>query len=448
LERDRVKTIPSRRTAAARVQEGGVEIERFESLVDELSAVMAQTSANAVDAQIETWLARICLALDLDRSAIYQRDGRGEAVRTTHTWLRKDFPPFPRNYDPETLFKGTTAWVMAGNQLVFSDPEEIPPQLADAKRFVERYGPKASAIIPMFAGDRVIGAASFGRFRSPRTWDSRLLERLGLVVRIFGGAIERKQAVIASQAARAELALAQRRSMAGELVGSLAHELSQPLTAILSNLQGLARLLSQDRIQPTALKNAIQDTKRAGEIVRRVRAMFRSEVAHKVSIDVHSLLKEVVELVRNEAVARGVALRIEDSTSPSRVQADRIQIQQCVMNLLMNALDATSETASGPREITIRVAPENVEWLAVSVSDTGDGIDPAVKTRVFEPFTTTKARGMGLGLLVTRSIVEGHGGRVWFTANQDRGTTFAFTLPIAREERTARHRLAKTRRHQ
>jgi signal transduction histidine kinase len=176
--------------------------------------------------------------------------------------------------------------------------------------------------------------------------------------------------------------------------------------------------------------------------------MFRSEVAHKVSIDVPSLLKEVVELVRNEAVARGVAIRIEDSTSPSRVQADRIQIQQCVMNLLMNALDATSETVSGPREITIRVAPENVEWLAVSVSDTGDGIDPAVKTQVFEPFTTTKARGMGLGLLVTRSIVEGHGGRVWFTANQDRGTTFAFTLPIAREERTARRRLAKTRRHQ
>jgi signal transduction histidine kinase len=272
------------------------------------------------------------------------------------------------------------------------------------------------------------------------------------VVRIFGGAIERKQAVIASEAARSELALAQRRSVAGELVGSIAHELSQPLTAILSNLQGLARLLSQDGVQPTiaakAVKNAIQDAKRAGEIVRRVRAIFKSGLSHKASIDVHSLLKEVVELVRNEAVARGVALRIEDSTSPSRAQADRIQIQQCVMNLLMNALDATSEAASGPREITIRVAAENVEWIEIRVSDMGDGIDPAIRTRVFEPFTTTKARGMGLGLLVTRSIVEGHGGRIWFTANQDRGTTFAFTLPIAREERTARSRLAKMRRHQ
>jgi signal transduction histidine kinase len=118
------------------------------------------------------------------------------------------------------------------------------------------------------------------------------------------------------------------------------------------------------------------------------------------------------------------------------------------MNLLMNALDATSEAASGPREITIRVAAENVEWIEIRVSDMGDGIDPAIRTRVFEPFTTTKARGMGLGLLVTRSIVEGHGGRIWFTANQDRGTTFAFTLPIAREERTARSRLAKMRRHQ
>src|SRR5205085_8929627 len=162
----------------------------------------------------------------------------------------------------------------------------------------------------------------------------------------------------------------------------------------------------------------------AGEIVRRVRAIFKSETSHKASIDLHSLLKEVVELARNEAVARGVGLRIEGATRLSRAQADRIQIQQCVINLLMNALDATAEAPSGPREITLRVAPENFEWIEVSVSDTGHGIDPAVKKRIFEPFTTTKDRGMGLGLLVTRSIVEGHGGRVWFSANRDRGTTF------------------------
>ena len=450
LVKQSTKTIPLARTAADRIRRGA-EIDRFESLVDELSAAMALASANSVDAEIHTWLGRICLALDLDRSAIYERDAPDEPVRTTHTWLRENFPPFPRKYDPERMAKRTTDWVMAGNRLILSHPDEIPLELADTRRFVKRYGPKASAIIPIFAGERVIGGASFGRFRSPRRWDPRLLERLGLVVRIFGGAIERKQAVIASQAARAELALAQRRSMAGELVGSLAHELNQPLTAILSNLEGLGRLLAQDAqstIAAKAVKNAIQDARRAGEIVRRVRAMFKSEAAHKAAIDIDSLIKEVVELVRNEAVARKVTLRIEDSTSPSRAQADRIQIQQCVMNLLMNALDATSPVASSLREVTIRAAPAGAEWIEVSVSDTGDGIDPAIRKRVFEPFTTTKSGGMGLGLLVTRSIVEGHGGRLWFTSNQDRGTTFSFTLPTAQDERSPRSSRAKMRRHQ
>ena len=444
--KQRTKTIPSARTAAARIRRAA-EIERFEPLVDELSAVMAHASASSVDAEIQTWLATICLALDLDRSAIYERDSPDRPVRTTHTWLRESFPPFPRKYDPETLFKRTTDWVMAGHQLVFSNPDQIPSELGDARRFVARYGPRASAIIPMIAGGQVIGAASFGKFRSPREWHPRLLQRLGLVVRIFAGAIERKQAMMASRAAGAELALAQRRSMAGELVGSLAHELNQPLAAILSNLEGLARLLSQDHLQHSlaskAVKNAIQDAKRAGEIVRRVRAMFRGERTHTAAIDLPLLIKEVVELVGNEAAFRQIVLRIDHSHGMMRALADRIQIQQCVMNLLMNALDATSQVKSGPREVTIRTAPENTGWVAVSVRDTGDGVDPALATRLFEPFTTTKTGGMGLGLLVTRSIVEGHGGKLWFSANPGGGTTFTFTLPVAQAARTPRQRTAR-----
>ena len=116
--------------------------------------------------------------------------------------------------------------------------------------------------------------------------------------------------------------------------------------------------------------------------------------------------------------------------------ADRIQIQQCIMNLLMNALDATSQVKSGPREITIRLAPERSGWIELSVCDTGEGVAPAIARRLFEPFTTTKANGMGLGLLVTRSIIEGHGGRLSFNPNPNGGTTFTFTLPIARGSRT------------
>ncbi len=430
----RAKTIPSLRTAASPAR-AGREIERFELLVDELSAVMAQSPADGVDAEIHTWLGKICLALGLDRSAIYERDGADQPVRTTHTWVRQNFAPFPRRYDPERLFKKTTDWIMAGNQLVFSDPEEIPFALDDAKRFVHRYGPKASAIIPMFAGERVIGAASFGRFRSPRQWHPQLLQQLGIAVRIFGGAIERKQTEMAARSLRADLTLAQRRSMAGQLVGSIAHELNQPLGAILSNLEGLARLLAQDGGPPAlaskTIKNAIQDAKRAGEIVRRVRAIFKGDSAHKASTDIRSLAREVVELLANEAAFRGITLRIDDSPQVSRAMVDRIQIQQCIMNLLINGLDATAQIKSGPREVVLRITPENKEWIEVTVSDNGVGIDSAVASKLFEPFVTTKTGGMGLGLLVTRSIVEAHGGRLWFAANPNGGTAFVFTLPRA-----------------
>jgi len=320
---------------------------------------MAQAAASRVDAEIRNWLGKICLALGLDRSAVYGRDAAGQPLRTTHTWLRENFPPSRKKYDPEKLVSRTADYVMASNQLVFSSPKEIPFDLDDAKLFVERYGPKASAIIPMFAGERVIGAASFGRLRSPRDWHPRLLQQLGLVVRIFGGAIERKQAAVAARAAHTELAIAQRRSIAGELVGSLAHELNQPLAAILSNLEGAARLLSEGRAQPAvvykAVKNAIQDGKRAGEIVRRVRGIFRGGETCKAAVDLRSLAEETAELMSNEAVFRGITLRIDDSQSVSPpALADRIQIQQCIMNLLMNALEATSQVKGHPREITIR----------------------------------------------------------------------------------------------
>ena len=185
-----------------------------------------------------------------------------------------------------------------------------------------------------------------------------------------------------------------------------------------------------------AVKNAIQDTRRAGEIVRRVRGIFSGGETRKTAVDMRSLVTETAELVSNEAAFRGTTLRIYGSSSLAPALADRIQIQQCMMNLLMNALDATSKVKSGPREIAIRIAAERTGWIELSVRDTGEGVAPAIASRLFEPFTTTKANGMGLGLLVTRSIIEAHGGRLWFDPNPDRGTTFTFTLPIAQANLT------------
>jgi signal transduction histidine kinase len=408
---------------------------------------MARAPADAVDREIESWLGKICRALDLDRSAIYERDSPDQPVRTTHTWVRPKFPPFPRRYDPEELVQSTTKWVMAGNMLAFASPSEIPAELRDLRRAVERYGPKASAAIPMWAGGRVIGAASFGKFRTARQWPPKLLDHLALAVRLFGCAIERKQSEIAIRAVRTELRVASRRNTMSELVASLSHEINQPLGAILSNLGGLARLLTQGNPEPTiareAVNSAIEDTKRTAEIVRRIRFMFKRHVEHKSAIGIGSLIDEVMKLTAGEATVRKISVQTQVSPSAQRVLGDRIQLQQCVMNLLMNAFDAIAEAKSDQRGVTIKVAPEKTGWVGISVSDSGSGIDPTIATRLFEPFVTTKSEGMGLGLLVTRSIVESHGGRIWVTPNPDRGATFTFTLPVAEGKRASRSRRAE-----
>lgn len=438
-------TIQPKQNRAAGVARERREVERFESLVEELSEAMARASADAVDREIESWLSKICRALDLDRSAIYERDAADAPLRVTHTWRRAESPQFPRNYDPEKFFNATMDWVMGGKPITFSRPAEIPPELPDARRFVERWGPKASAVIPMWAGGRVIGAASFGKFRSARQWPPELMSHLTLAVRLFGGAIERKQSEIAIRAVRSELRVAARRNSMSELVASLSHEINQPLGAILSNLGGLSRLLNQGNPDPAlaleAVNSAIQDTKRTAEIVRRIRFMFKQHDEHKTAVGILNLAEDVVKLISSEAAVRRISLGVEGSPSVQQVIGDPIQLQQCILNLAMNAFDAISEASSSDRrEVTIKVAPEKAGWVSVGVCDSGAGIAPLVADRLFEPFVTTKSDGMGLGLLITKSIVEGHGGRIWVTPNPDCGTTFTFTLPVAERKLSARPR--------
>lgn len=427
------RTARATRNSAIPASRPIAEVKRFESLVNELSAAIAKVTAHAVDAEIESWLGKICISLDLDRSAIYER-GLTNYVRTSHTWVRASFPAFPKLHDdPELLVKNTTDWIMAGNRIVFSQPAEIPGEFTDLKRFVARYGPKASAILPMWAGDRVIGAASFGRFRSARRWSTQLLQQLELAVQLFGRAIERKQAEEAARLARAQLAVAQRRSMMAGLIGSLAHELNQPLGAIMSNLGGAARLLSRDnpelRQAATAIKNAIEDTRRAGEILRRARAMFKADQSRRRAVDLSALVDETVRLVSNEAALRRIAVHVKAPRELAKVMGDQVLLQQCVLNLLMNAFESIFESDSGRRAVTIEVGPEHLGSITVTISDSGPGFDPSIAGRLFEPFATTKADGMGLGLLVTRSIIEEHGGTINSQTNSCGGATFAFTIP-------------------
>jgi PAS domain S-box-containing protein len=263
----------------------------------------------------------------------------------------------------------------------------------------------------------------------------------GKPARMLGATIDitaRKQAELEVQQQRGELAHLSRVTMLGELSGSLAHELNQPLTAILSNAQAAQRFLAHDNADLNEVRDILADIvaedKRAGEVIRRLRLLLKKgEVQHQ-PFDLNEVVREVLKLVRSDLVNQGVAVHAELAPALPAVNADRVQFQQVLLNLVMNACDAMAGGLAADRKLIIRTGLAGGEGIRVSVADRGVGLPPDMLEKVFEPFFTTKAHGMGLGLSVCRTIITAHGGKLWAANNPERGATFFFTLPVAKEE--------------
>jgi two-component system, LuxR family, sensor kinase FixL len=243
----------------------------------------------------------------------------------------------------------------------------------------------------------------------------------------------RKQAELEVQQQRSELAHLSRVTMLGELSGSLAHELNQPLTAILSNAQAAQRFLAHDKVDLVELRAILADIvaedKRAGEIIHRLRLLLKKGEVQYQPIDVNNLVLEVLKLMRSDLVNHGVTAQTDFAPDLPVVHGDRVQFQQVLLNLVMNACDAMNSVASGKRQLSVRTKSVAGPCVEVSVSDCGHGIPADMLEKIFEPFFTTKAHGMGLGLSVCRSIITAHDGKLWAENNPGRGATFYFTKP-------------------
>jgi PAS domain S-box-containing protein len=246
---------------------------------------------------------------------------------------------------------------------------------------------------------------------------------------------ERRDLERATARQRDELAHLSRVAMLGELSGSLAHELNQPLTAILSNAQAAQRFLAQspprlDRLEEI-LSDIVKSDHRAGAVIQRIRSLLRKESAQRNLLDINDVVEETLRLLRSDLLNRRVAVRADLGEGLPAVSGDRNQLQQVLLNFMMNGCDAMDGRRTDGRLLvrTQSTAEGNVE---VSVADHGAGIPPADLERIFEPFVTTKSHGMGLGLTICRSIVEAHGGRLWATNNSDGGATLHCELPAQR----------------
>jgi two-component system sensor kinase FixL len=248
---------------------------------------------------------------------------------------------------------------------------------------------------------------------------------------------ERKKAQERARRLREELTHVARVATLGELAAGLAHELNQPLTAIANYANGCKRLLAAERASPQELAGVLAtiatEAERAGQIVHRLRRLVRQGVARRQDADLNAAVRDVVSLARHEAERLGVELRLSLAVEPLLASMDPVQIQQVVLNLVRNGCDALAdETTHRIVEITSRRRDREVE---LSVCDTGPGVAPDVADRLFDPFFTTKGEGIGMGLTISRSIVEDHGGRLSWRANEPRGACFTFTLPAPGEER-------------
>ena len=246
---------------------------------------------------------------------------------------------------------------------------------------------------------------------------------------------ERKRAEAAWHQAQADLAHVARLTTLGELTASLAHEINQPLAAVVNSASACVRwLAAQDleKARQSALR-VIADGHRAGEIIGRIRNLAKKAPLQKDWLDLNATIRDVLALAHGEVQRHGVMVETHLVGDMPLIWGDRIQVQQVLLNLLMNAIEAMSGVGAGPHKLWVSSELVAATAVVIAVRDSGPGLDPQSLDRLFEAFYTTKAHGLGLGLAISRRIIEAHGGRLWATANVPHGAVVQFTLPIGSE---------------
>jgi C4-dicarboxylate-specific signal transduction histidine kinase len=243
---------------------------------------------------------------------------------------------------------------------------------------------------------------------------------------------QQKRAEEALRQAQADLAHVNRVTTMGELTASLAHEVNQPIAAAGTDARTCLRWLARD--QPDleeareAASRVVKDATRAAEIVGRIRLLFKKDTSQRELVDVNEIIREMIVLLRGEATRYSISFRTDLAADLPLVMADRVQLQQLLMNLMINGIDAMKQV-DGMRQVTVNSRRSENEHLLISVSDTGVGLPPQQADQIFDAFVTTKPNGTGMGLSISRSIVQAHGGRLWAGDNSPRGASFNFTLP-------------------
>ena len=407
---------------------------RFESLLSKLSAEFIDLPASKVDTVVKQWLDRLKEFLgDVTISFFEVPASEGAAV----TVPTGDASRFPRALAVKDVKEDEWCLAQLRKGTTINLPN-VPAALSS-----ENIGGKSTAglksllAIPVAVNGKTF-ALALGTNRSYSAWDQNQLSQLRLVSEIFAGAFERQRSGEELQKTRNDLAHVGRLTAMGEMAASIAHEVNQPLAAIATYGDACLLLLSGEspnvKKSLEAINHIISDSMRASEVIKRIRGLVKKTAHENAPLDLNQIILEMVALTDADMQARSVQLKLHLADDLPLVLGDRVELQQVMLNLILNSIEAMSATVDRVRGLTISSSLNGGGQVLVKVQDSGVGLNSEQARHVFDPFMTTKTGGLGLGLSISRTIIEAHDGRLWAELNEGPGAIFQFTLPKAGEE--------------
>jgi signal transduction histidine kinase/integral membrane sensor domain MASE1 len=410
---------------------------RFEGLLATIAGALVRVPRDVQPSGFDQALQRVGAFFRVDYVGLLETGASGGPLAVVHQWAQPGCTALT-GARGVAQFPWVFERVMGGESLVLESIDGLPASATQDREAFQSFGMKTAVVLPLVSGARAHGALSLVTLR-PRQWSSEDQAQLRLVAEILANASARWQAEVEVQQTRQELAHLARLSSMGELTASLAHQLNQPLTGILNNAEAARLFLESGRASRdellALLGEIIEDDQRAGDVIRRVREMLTRTTPPPVPLDANTVVRNVATLVASDAVMRNVSVLFDLSTTPLAITGNRIDLEQALLNVVTNAMEAVGDRPVPGRRVTIATTRDARGRIQIIVRDDGPGFTVGTEQHVFDAFVSGKHDGMGMGLTVARSLVDLHGGSIIAGNDPAGGAIVTMAFPAAADVR-------------